>query len=86
MDQSAQPILVFGTKEQQGGSVAKALLSAGWPVRGLVRDTGSYKALALRAQGVDLYRGEFDDHDAMRAATPMTSGDGARRPRNSAGR
>ena len=37
MSNSTQPILVFGATGQQGGSVAQALLKAGWPVRALVR-------------------------------------------------
>lgn len=63
-----QPILVFGATGQQGGSVATALLKAGWPVRALVRDIGSAKALELVDAGVELAQGSFEDIDAMRRA------------------
>ncbi|MFP3544420.1 NmrA/HSCARG family protein [Rhizobium sp. SIMBA_035] len=62
------PILVFGATGQQGGSVATALLKAGWQVRAMVRDPGSRKAEALRNVGVELVQGDFDDLEAMRAA------------------
>lgn len=60
--------LVFGATGQQGGSVAAALLKAGWPVRALVRDPASSKAIELRKAGVELVGGTFADADAIRAA------------------
>ncbi|TXC72232.1 NmrA/HSCARG family protein [Sphingomonas ginsenosidivorax] len=68
MSDSKRPILVFGATGQQGGSVAAALLKAGWPVRALVRDTASAKSAALREAGVELVRGSFADTDAIRGA------------------
>lgn len=68
MSDGKQPILVFGATGQQGGSVADALLKAGWPVRALVRDTASAKAVALGDAGAELVRGDFSDTDSMRAA------------------
>jgi uncharacterized protein YbjT (DUF2867 family) len=68
MPTDKSPILVFGGTGQQGGSVASALLKAGWPVRAMVRDPASQKAEALRAGGVELVQGDFDDLDAMRTA------------------
>lgn len=62
------PVLVFGATGQQGGAVARALRSRGWPVRALVRDPGGAKARDLAASGVDLVGGDFDDQDAMREA------------------
>lgn len=62
------PILVFGATGQQGGSVAAALLRAGWQVRVLVRDPNSAKAAALRAAGAALVKGDLDDADSLRAA------------------
>ncbi len=59
------PILVFGATGQQGGSVATALLKAGWPVRAIVRDATSPKAIALREAGVALFVGDFDDRVAI---------------------
>lgn len=61
-------ILVFGATGQQGGSVAAALLQAGWPVRALVRDPAAPKSLALRAAGVQVVRGDFSDGASLRAA------------------
>jgi uncharacterized protein YbjT (DUF2867 family) len=68
MSNSTQPILVFGATGQQGGSVAQALLKAGWPVRALVRNPHSAKAIALRDAGVELVPGSYADTDAMRTA------------------
>ncbi|MGN6825881.1 NmrA/HSCARG family protein [Paucibacter sp. M5-1] len=61
-------VLVFGATGQQGGSVAAALLQAGWRVRALVRNPGSKQALALRDAGVTVVKGDFADADAMRLA------------------
>jgi uncharacterized protein YbjT (DUF2867 family) len=68
MSEGKQPILVFGATGQQGGSVAAALLAAGWPVRALVRDPASPKAGALRDAGVELVHGNLADPDSVRAA------------------
>lgn len=68
MSDSKRPILVFGATGQQGGSVAAALLEAGWPVRALVRDAASPKSAALRDAGVELVQGTFADTGAIRAA------------------
>lgn len=61
-------VLVFGATGQQGGSVAAALLKAGWSVRALVRDPASGKAAALRAAGAELVQGDFSDAASMRLA------------------
>jgi uncharacterized protein YbjT (DUF2867 family) len=68
MSEDKQPILVFGATGQQGGSVAWALLAAGWPVRALVRDPASSKAVALRDAGVELVHGDLGDPASVRAA------------------
>lgn len=62
------PILVFGATGQQGGSVATALLKAGWPVRALVRDPASAKSVSLRDRGVELIQGTFADTQLIRSA------------------
>lgn len=67
MSDSKQPILVFGATGQQGGSVVAALLEAGWPVRAIVRDPASAKAVALRDAGVELAQGTFTDLETIRA-------------------
>lgn len=65
---ASQSILVFGATGQQGGSVAAALVKAGWPVRALVRDRTSEKAATLAQAGVELTEGSFEDIDTMRRA------------------
>jgi uncharacterized protein YbjT (DUF2867 family) len=68
MSEQTRLILVFGATGQQGGSVAAALRAAGWPVRALVRDPASAKAVALRDAGVELVQGDLADADSVRAA------------------
>lgn len=68
MIESKRLILVFGATGQQGGSVAAALIKAGWGVRALVRDPASSKAVALREAGVHIVQGDFSDAASMRAA------------------
>lgn len=61
-------ILVFGATGQQGGSVAAALLKAGWSVRALLRDRASSKSAALRDAGAEIVQGDFTDAASLRAA------------------
>ncbi|HBV5677041.1 TPA: NmrA/HSCARG family protein [Klebsiella aerogenes] len=61
-------ILVFGATGQQGGSVARALINKGWPVRVMVRNPSSPASLALRDAGAELLAGNFDDIEVMRGA------------------
>ncbi|VVE61301.1 NmrA family protein [Pandoraea captiosa] len=68
MSDPKKPVLVFGATGQQGGSVAAALLKAGWPLRALVRDPASEKAIALRNAGAELVQGAYADTDAIRTA------------------
>jgi uncharacterized protein YbjT (DUF2867 family) len=68
MSISEHPILVFGATGQQGGSVAAALRKAGWKVRALVREPASEGSAALRAAGVDVVQGDFDDIASLRTA------------------
>jgi uncharacterized protein YbjT (DUF2867 family) len=65
---SKHPILVFGATGRQGGSVAKALLKAGWPVRALVLDSTEAASLQLRNAGVELVQGSFKDTGVIRSA------------------
>jgi uncharacterized protein YbjT (DUF2867 family) len=64
----AGPVLVTGATGRQGGAVAAALLDRGVPVRALVRDPGAAAAIALRARGAVLVRGDFDDPGSLRVA------------------
>lgn len=68
MTDDKRPILVFGATGRQGGSVARALLRAGWPVRALVLDATGTASLTLRDAGVDLIQGSFEDKDVIRSA------------------
>jgi uncharacterized protein YbjT (DUF2867 family) len=60
--------LVIGVTGAQGGGTARHLLRAGWRVRGLTRNPNSRRACALRAQGVELVRGNLEDRSALSAA------------------
>ena len=63
------PILVMGATGKQGGSVVRALLRAGHPVRAFVRDPSSSSgAQALAAQGVEVVKGEFTDTASLDSA------------------
>jgi len=67
---NTKKVLVTGASGQQGGSVINALLKRGHNVRGLTRNLGSDAAEALRARGVEIVKGNFNDHDSLvRAAT-----------------
>lgn len=68
MTNTKHPILVFGATGRQGGSAAKALLKAGWPVRALVQETSKAAALQLQAEGAELVQGAFENIDVIRSA------------------
>lgn len=74
MTNDKRPVLVFAATGRQGGSVAKALLKAGWPVRALVRDPVGPASIALRDAGVELVTGSFEDTCKIRAAMKDTHG------------
>lgn len=59
------PYAVIGATGQQGGAVVDALLTAGHPVRALVRDPDSAKSRALADRGVTLAVADQDDGDSM---------------------
>ncbi|RAS74565.1 NmrA family NAD(P)-binding protein [Priestia endophytica] len=65
---SSQPILVTGATGKQGGATARALLTAGVPVRALVRDPGSERAKAVQALGADLVTGDLRDPASLAPA------------------
>nr|WP_246374989.1 NmrA/HSCARG family protein [Pseudochelatococcus contaminans] len=60
--------MVFGATGRQGGSVVKALLKAGWPVRALVLDSTKAASLQLRNAGVELVQGSFEETHVIRSA------------------
>ncbi len=61
-------VLVTGVTGQQGGAVARALITKGHRVRGLTRNVESDAARAVSALGVDLVVGDFGDADSLAAA------------------
>lgn len=67
-------ILVLGATGQQGGAVARALMSTSRPVRAMVRDPESEAAQALAAIGVDLFRGDFSNAPSVREAIAGVAG------------
>jgi uncharacterized protein YbjT (DUF2867 family) len=62
------PFAVIGATGQQGGAVVDALVTAGHPVRALVRDPGSTKSRALSHRQVTLVQADHDDANSMVAA------------------
>jgi uncharacterized protein YbjT (DUF2867 family) len=61
-------ILVTGATGQQGGAVARELLSAGYTVRAMTRKPESEKAQELAKLGADVFKGDFDDPASVEKA------------------
>ncbi|KAI8711553.1 NmrA domain-containing protein [Fusarium sp. LHS14.1] len=70
-------IVVVGATGNQGGSVARRLLDAGFWVRGLTRNTASASAEKLSAAGAEVVVADLDDvttlKDAFRGANVIFS-------------
>ncbi|HWL89130.1 MAG TPA: NmrA/HSCARG family protein [Polyangiaceae bacterium] len=66
MTDEKRSILVLGGTGQQGGAVARELLSRGFAVRALVRDLDKPAARELAAQGAALVRGDLDVPASLR--------------------
>ena len=66
--QAAKIILVTGVTGRQGGAVARALLENEYQVRGLSRNPQSDRALAMKARGVEMVKGDFEDIASLDAA------------------
>lgn len=64
----SDPVLVAGATGKQAGAVARALLSAGTPVRALVRDEHSDSARTLEALGAWLVVGDVNYSRSLLAA------------------
>lgn len=58
-------ILVMGATGQQGGAVARRLLSSGWAVRILTRNAQSAAAQALAKKGAEIATGDMDDRVSL---------------------
>ncbi|WP_425826067.1 NmrA/HSCARG family protein [Streptomyces fractus] len=59
------PVLVTGATGRQGGATTRALLSAGVPVRALVRDPATERARAVAALGARLVTGDLLDRASV---------------------
>lgn len=66
--QADRLILVTGATGTQGGAVARELLARGYRVRGLTRNPGKPKAVALTELGVQMVPGSFDDPASLEGA------------------
>jgi uncharacterized protein YbjT (DUF2867 family) len=68
MRKGKDSILVTGATGQQGGAVARELLSAGHKVRAMTRKPDSPAARAVAALGAEVVRGDLDDAASLRPA------------------
>lgn len=59
-------VLVLGATGEQGGAVARALLSQGRAVRAMVRNPASAAARTLSDKGVEVVQGNYGDAASMR--------------------
>ncbi|MEU0300807.1 NmrA family NAD(P)-binding protein [Streptomyces sp. NPDC006175] len=62
---TSAPVLVTGATGLQGGATARALLSAGIPVRALVRDPHKESAKAVEALGAELVTGDLNHRASL---------------------
>ncbi|MBW4698315.1 MAG: NmrA/HSCARG family protein [Aphanocapsa lilacina HA4352-LM1] len=75
MKDSSSTILVTGATGNQGGAVARHLLSrAKFKVRALVRDPNKPAAQSLRQAGAELVEGDFSDRASLGRALQGISG------------
>lgn len=68
MNHSEHTILVAGATGRQGGAVARHLLNDGWKVRAITRDPEKPSAVALKAKGIEVVRGNLNDPSTLGAA------------------
>lgn len=61
-------IVVVGATGNQGGSVARRFLEAGFLVRGLTRNVSSPAATALASSSVEMVKADLDDPDSLKKA------------------
>jgi len=65
MDKGRNIILVTGATGQQGGAVARQLLSRGYRVRALTRKPQGEAAMALSKLGAEMMQGDLDDPQSL---------------------
>ena len=70
----AKLITVFGVTGSQGSAVAKALVAAGFKVRGVTRNTASEKAQEAAKLGIEVVKGNLDDVASIDAAVSGSYG------------
>lgn len=63
---SKKLIVVVGATGNQGGSVARRFLAAGYQVRGLTRNTTSPAATALTSAGIKMVHADLDDVQSLK--------------------
>jgi uncharacterized protein YbjT (DUF2867 family) len=68
MNKDRDVILVSGATGQQGGAVARHLLSGGYRVRAMTRKPDEAKAQALAAAGAQVVAGDLDDAASLERA------------------
>ncbi|KAG0308994.1 hypothetical protein BGZ98_005856 [Dissophora globulifera] len=66
-------LVVFGATGQQGGSVINSVvndpeLSKIYKIRGVTRDPSAANAQALKQKGVEVVKGDADDHESLKRA------------------
>ena len=61
-------IAVTGATGQQGGAVARKLLTEGWKVRALTRDVDKPSAQELKALGAEIVPGDMDNRSELDTA------------------
>jgi hypothetical protein len=65
---SQKLVVVVGATGNQGGSVARRFLEAGFRVRGLTRNVTSSAATALASSGVEVVQADLNDPDSLKKA------------------
>jgi uncharacterized protein YbjT (DUF2867 family) len=68
MNKARDMILITGATGNQGGAIARQLLSKGYRVRAMTRNPDSAKAKALAALGAEVVWGEFDEPESLERA------------------
>jgi uncharacterized protein YbjT (DUF2867 family) len=68
MNKERDIILVAGATGNQGGAIARQLLSKGYRVRAMTRNPDSGKSKALATLGAEVVSGEFDDPESLERA------------------
>ncbi len=68
MDKNRDVIVVTGATGNQGGAVARHLLSRGFKVRAMTRKPQEEKAKALSALGAQVVQGDLDDPKSLERA------------------